>query len=464
VSVCVPGYHLPGVEDQIAGEIQRVGGVEVELSRLTPAQLHQALDYARAAGLRYLRSRSTEAILQRLDQVASNWLRPDYHLRQAAEQLVPLATGFSSAMVRHALPMLLVPLQAAPLQALLDAELGDRGVLDHVSGGRSVIGPLLSTHVVPGNIPGLAALPMLASLALKSAVLVKPAAGDPLLPALLAASIAEVDEELGQCVLVANWQGGDRALEDVAFGYADLVVASGSDQAIAAIAPGVQRRFIGHGHRISFAAVGRERLRDGVAAKLLAERLAYDVSLWDQLGCLSPQLCYVESGGDIAPAHFAEFVAQALAEYARALPPRHLTLEEKAQVLRFRQEAEWRRVGGEAATVYASVDSADWSISVEHDAEFLPSCLHRCVRLKVVETLEQIPEAVAAHRRHLEAAGVAVAPERVDAMIEMLGACGVHRVCPVGAMQQPPLSWPQGGRPRIGDWVEWLHAEGGLGA
>jgi hypothetical protein len=464
VSVCVPGYHLPGVENQIAAEIQRFGGVDVELSRLTPAQLHDAIDAACAAGMRSLRARSVDEILQVLDRVAANWLRPDYHLRQAAEQLLPLATGYSPAMVHHGLPMLLLPLRAAPLQALLDAELGDRRGLDQVRGGRRVVGPRFSTHVVPGNIPGLSALPMLATLALKSAVLVKTAAGDPIMPGLLAASLAEEDEELGRCVLVANWQGGDRALEEVAFGYADVVLASGSDQAIAAIAGAVRRRFIGHGHRISFAAIGRERLRDGAAVQLLADRLAYDVSLWDQQGCLSPQLCYLETGGDIAPTHFAGLLAHALAEYARALPPRRLGLEEKAQVLRFRQEAEWRRAGGEGASVYASVDSAEWSISVEQDAEFLPSCLNRCIRLKVVESLEEIPDAVAAHRRHLEAAGVAVGGERLAAAVEMLAASGVHRVCPIGAMQQPPLSWPQGGRPRIGDWVEWMRVEGGVDA
>jgi len=31
-------------------------------------------------------------------------------------------------------------------------------------------------------------------------------------------------------------------------------------------------------------------------------------------------------------------------------------------------------------------------------------------------------------------------------------------------MQQPPLSWVQSGRPRIGDWVEWMAVEGGLDA
>jgi hypothetical protein len=44
-------------------------------------------------------------------------------------------------------------------------------------------------------------------------------------------------------------------------------------------------------------------------------------------------------------------------------------------------------------------------------------------------------------------------------MSAVLAGCGVHRICPIGEMQRPPLSWRQSGRPRIGDWVEWAVVE-----
>jgi len=37
-----------------------------------------------------------------------------------------------------------------------------------------------------------------------------------------------------------------------------------------------------------------------------------------------------------------------------------------------------------------------------------------------------------------------------------LAKMGVHRVCPIGQMQRPPLSWHHdGGRPNLGDLVSW---------
>ncbi len=425
--------------------------------RPDPAALRAALVAAQGAAARHLRTRSVDDVLASLDRVISNWLRPDSELQQRAEHLLPAATGFSDQMIRHGLPLLLEPLREEAIRGLLDAELGDRRCLDHAHQGRRASGPQLITHVLSGNVPGLAAAPIALSLAIKSATLVKCAAGDPIVPALFADSISEVDAELGRCVVVTEWRGGNRALEAVAFSEADLVVASGSDATIAAIAAQAPTRLIGHGHKISFAAIGRERLDDRDSAQELAQRLAYDVSLWDQQGCLSPQLCYVEAGGRITPVRFGELLAAALAHYAQGLPPRRLSFEDKAQVLRFRQEAEWEQHN--AVSLLASPDSSDWSISIERNAAFLPSCLNRCLRLKVVEDLSELAQALRAHRRHLEAAGLAIGTDRRVEAVAMLSQSGVHRICPIGRMQRPPLSWQQSGRPRVADWVEWTTVE-----
>jgi acyl-CoA reductase LuxC len=430
--------------------------VTAPAAELIPREVCAALARVRDRTREHLRGRSVDAVLAVMDRVVTNWLRPDYHLRRQAEQELPAVTGFSPQMIHHGLPLLLAPLRAAAVRTLLDAELGDHRVLDAVHGVRRAHGPGLILHVLSGNIPGLAAAPILLSLAVKSAVAVKCAAGDPLFPGLFAASIAEVDAQLGQCVLVARWKGGDRAIEPEAFEAADLVVASGSDAAVAAIGAQVAGRFIGYGHKISFAFIGRECLTDRRQADDLAERLAYDVSLWDQQGCLSPQLCYIETDGRVTPMEFAQLLAESLSRTAHELPPRTLTFEEKADVLRFRQDAEWRQDGGALLT---STNGTDWSVSIEPNAEFAPSVLNRCIRLKVVGGLSELAGALAAHRHHLEAAGIAVGAARGAELIEVLAACGVHRICPIGMMQQPQLSWRHGGRPRVADWVEWMEIE-----
>jgi hypothetical protein len=452
--VRVRAYHLPGIET-LKHDLLRCGTLQVEVPQLPAAQLCAVMECARERARRHLRARSVDDLLATIARVVAAWLHPQSALRQRAEAVLPGATGFSPEMVRHGLPLLLNGVRAESIGALLDAELGDRHVLDGTLAGRHATAPPLIVHVMSGNIPGLATAPVLLSLALKAAVLVKAAAGDPIFPALLAESIAEIDAELARCVLVTYWRGGDQAIEAAALATADLVVASGSDAAIAALAARAPRRFIGHGHKVSFAVVARECLQERESAEAIARRLAYDVSLWDQQGCLSPQLCYVESGGAVTAHEFAGHLTQALSDYAATLPPRRRSFDEDAEILRFRQHAEWHP--GHA--VLASPGSGDWSVSIEEDAEFLPTCLNRCIRIKVIRDLSALVSALASHRRHLEAAGLAVPAARAQEMSVMLAGCGVHRICPIGEMQRPPLSWRQSGRPRIADWVEWAMVE-----
>ena len=110
-----------------------------------------------------------------------------------------------------------------------------------------------------------------------------------------------------------------RHLEEIAFRQADIVIASGSDESLTAIHRHVRGRFIGYGHKVSFSVIGKEALAQ---SQQLARAAAYDVALFDQQGCLSPQLIYVEEGGVIRPKEFAALLARELTLLATTTSPR----------------------------------------------------------------------------------------------------------------------------------------------
>ena len=200
-------------------------------------------------------------------------------------------------------------------------ELGSLEVLDYFvsssQGQKRVYGPRLMTHILAGNLPGAGLDSVIFSLSVKSATLVKTSSTEPLLPNLFARSIQEIDPDLGSCLAIVTWPGGKAALEDVALTRADVVVASGSDESLAVIRQRVEGQFIGYGHKVSFSLVAKERLTD---AEKLAQQTAYDVTLYDQQGCLSPQLVYVQEGGAITPKDFAALLAKAFAHWQIVLP------------------------------------------------------------------------------------------------------------------------------------------------
>jgi hypothetical protein len=150
-------------------------------------------------------------------------------------------------------------------------------------------------------------------------------------------------------------------------------------------------RFVGHGHRVSFAVVGREALDPG-SLRDLAERLAYDVSLFDQQGCVSPHVIYVERGGAVPPEGLAEGLAEAMGAFERTMPRGRLAVEEASAIQQARTEAELRELREEPVRLFGSPGGTAWTVIYEDDQTFVPSCLNRVIRVK---PLAEIGEKIA---------------------------------------------------------------------
>jgi hypothetical protein len=272
-------------------------------------------------------------------------------------------------------------------------------------------------------------------------------------PPVLVESSAARDPDLGAAVAARSWTGGAHACENVALAAADLTVAAGDDRTIASLAARARGRFIGHGHRISFAVVGNEIATDAAARAAAAAALALDVAIWDQRGCLSPQLCFVEGDGATAE-EFGAAVATALRPLAERLPPARLTDADRLAVRRFEDEAEWRGLAGEAVQVFRVGATGAGTVVVEPTTGLRPTPLQRSLRVMPIARVGDLGALLAPFRGALEGAGLALGPERWDQSWRLLEAAGVHRVCALGEMQRPPLTWRQGGRPRLAEWMQ----------
>ena len=426
----------------------------------SPTDLSARLDALLANRTQHLVPRTARDILNCVDQAVQRWLDPDSQERQEAEARLPETTGLSAAMVRHVLPLIFQEYRADRIEALCVDELGSLEVLDRfvpsVSGQKRASGPPLTTHVLAGNIPGAGLDSVIFSLLVKSATLVKTSSAEPVLPALFARSIRDIDPNLGACLGVVSWPGGNTELEDLAYGRADIVVASGSDASLATIRKRTRGQFIGYGHKVSLGLVTKESLTE---AEETAHKAAYDVALYDQQGCLSPQLIYVEEGGAVTPEEFAALLATGLAHWQTELPRGPVPPEVSTAIRRARDEAEWQALAGKDLVLHASPNGTDWTVVYDADPTFVQSPLYRTIRVKPLRDITQLGGILEAWRPYLEAVGVAAGPERMATLTDTLGALGVSRVCPVGTMQHPPLGWRHGGRPRIGDLVRWVELE-----
>jgi hypothetical protein len=383
---------------------------------------------------RELLARPVRAVRDALADVLDAWSAPGSAWQKELAAALPASTGFSAPMVVEALASGLAPYTGRALHDLVAAE------------GEDLDGFDATAAVLAGAIPLPAFVAVAAPLALRSPVLVKPAAHDPATAPLLARSLAERDPALGAAVAIADFRRDDAAALD-ALCAAPCVTAMGSDEAIAAVAArvGAGRRFVGAGHRFSVALLG-PAATSGDALARAARGLARDVALWDQLGCLSPIAVLVADSDPRAADRAAAALADALADAETRWPRGKIEPAVAAQIASERAAAEVRAAAGDRVAVLAARDTA-WTIVREADAVLRNTPLHRFVRVHPSADTAAALAALGPHRERLAGAAVAGFAGEAEPLARALRELGVSYMCQPGQLQSPPLAWPRERRP-----------------
>jgi hypothetical protein len=456
-------YHLPAGTGQ--GPMETVeAGVLIGRFPAPTADLVRGAVAGLAEAGEALAERPVASIVDALDAAATRLADPGGPLREEAHRLLSAATGYSPAMARLVLDRMAADWRASALNALLAAEFGDPAAVDRFvprpGGGRvRAYGARLAFHVFAGNVPGVAVTSMIRSLLVKTPVLGKLAVGEPVLPVLFARALAGVDEELGRALAVTYWPGGGaRDAVGAALDAAELVVVYGGEAVVRALrerAP-VSTRLVVHGPRFSAGLVTAGAL-DGDTDDL-ARSVAWAVATFDQHGCVSPHAVWVEDpeGSRVGP--FAEKVARALADVERELPRGLVSPAEAAAIQRERGAAELRGHAGAQVRVLAAEGTA-WTVVVDPDPAFRPSCLNRFLRLHPVPDLDAAVTALEAAGAWLQSVAVAAPQDQLDALAHRLAAAGATRVTTFHRIPWPPPHWHHDGSGPLMELVRWVDLE-----
>ena len=435
---------------------------------LTPTMITEACQTLKRNREHYLVGRSTSHLVKVISEVADNWLQPDYPFRRLALEAGSI-TGFQRATLARGLDAFFTEVTRDNLHALLMQELGHSHRLDEMSApdgesrqGRAALarGPELIAHITASNLPSPALLSIALGLLARSAQFVKCSLGTSFLPRLFAHSLYDADPKLASCLEVAEWRGGTTTLEERLFAEADCVTATGSDETLEKIRCHLplRVRFLNYGHRVSFGYVARGVL-SGFGTKKIVARAADDVIAWNQLGCLSPHVIYVETGGAISAERFAEDLSEELKRREAEEPRGELPVELAATIASRRDIYRVRSGASPETRLWCSDGSTAWTVVYEADARFQLSCLHRFIYVKSVPDLGDTLRQAESVRGQVSTVGLAAPDDEMQALATELARWGVTRVCPLGRMQNPPLTWRHDGRPSLGDLVTWTDWE-----
>jgi hypothetical protein len=337
--------------------------------------------------------------------------------RFAADETLPVrlaeSSGLHPSMLRTVLPLVASMLDEEALGALLARERGEAAAPEWIA------------HALASNVPALAVPAIALGCLAGAAVVVKSGHRDTVSAAAFQRALAAVDAPLAATVVPVAW-GHSPALDDVLLDT-PLAVLTGHDETVAMLAGRATGRVLAHGTRYSALLLDTRQPLD-------PEAVARDVVLYEQRGCLSPHVAFVVGDAERCAAD----LAAALRELASTLPPATSTVEDRAGVRLFLEEVAWRG---------ARVTADSWgAVLLEATAAFEPTCGARTIRVVPIADAAALPALLPQDR--VECVGTnAAAP---DGLRER----GVSRVCPVGRMQAPKLSWPRGQRPPLRSLLE----------
>ena len=442
--------------------------LEVSVPVLTAAQMQALAQRVREAADRHLRAMPVAEIIDAIDRVIARLLDRSDPFRREAEAWLPVVSGYDADMVRLGLTGFFKTFRAVQLRRFVAEDFANPAVLDGFQpapkgGAVRAFGPDLLLHVWAGNVPALSLWSLVCGLLVKAPSIGKLASAEPLFAGWFARLLAEVHPPLAECLAVVWWSGagGDAGLgaEGAAalYAQADTVLAYGGNDTLAALRQRlpVTARFLPHGHKLGFGLVGAAAL-DTLKAPAVARLAAWDVMRYDQQGCYSPHVFYVERGAPVPPRAFADYLAAELANLQQRFARRPLERGEGAAVAKWQQAVEW----GSGDQVLIGPVEAPWSVAYGDSPQALaPTALYRTISVVGVDRLDDVVPVVAAQRAFLQTAGIAASPEELYRLAGLLGAAGVTRISAIGSMSMPEAGWHHDGRFNLIDLVRMTEIE-----
>lgn len=460
--------YLPGLnDDEVQWQTLDFGSqdgqlLEVSVPVLTAPQMQALACRVRKAAAIHLRPMPVAEIIDAIDRAMARLLDRNDIYRQQAEAWLPVVSGYDADMVRLGLTGFFKTFRAAQLKRFVAEDFPNPAVLDGFQpaakgGAVRAFGPDLLVHSWAGNVPALSLWSLVCGLLVKAPAIGKLASAEPLFAGWFARLLAEVHPPLADCLAVVWWRGAGGEEADALYDQADTVLAYGGNQTLDALRRRlpVTTRFLPHGHKLGFGLIGAQAL-DTLKAPGMARLAAWDVMRYDQQGCYSPHVFYVQRGAPVSPRAFADYLAAELANLQRRFARRELDLEEGAALARWQQNMEW---GGEPHQLLGPVD-APWSVAYSESLQPLaPTALYRTIAVVAVDRLDAVLPVVAAQRDYLQTAGIAAGPEELYRLAGLLGAAGVTRISAIGSMSMPEAGWHHDGRFNLLDLVRMTEIE-----
>jgi hypothetical protein len=363
-----------------------------------------------------------DRIAAALSLTCGRWHDRGFEARRQTLSQAAGASGFSPALLDESLDALLKPFHPRAFESLA---------------AKLVTRPQLLGFIMPGNVIGAGLHEVCQALVGGAAIMLKTSSAEPRFFAALVRTLREIDPQVGARIAVLNWSRADTDRTAAMKQACDRVIAFGSDESIAALDSGAG--LVAFGNRAGGAIVASDCA--GIAT---ADAIARDIGLFERRGCLSCHHVFVENSRSGAARDSAAEIAAALDRFAEQFPPPiALPLQAAASIRSARENARWRRLGGQDVAMWEG-ERMGWTVIYDGAADFRISPGYRTVCVTPFRDLGDLVRRLEPAAGRLEAFAIADSSGRFAQARAHLKNIDVSYLAAPGEMQSPPLDWRHG--------------------
>jgi hypothetical protein len=240
-------------------------------------------------------------------------------------------------------------------------------------------------HWIAGNVDILGIFSVVQALITKNVSIIKAPAKYQLLLKLIQ-SIQEIKTEkifgteLIKCIEIIYVDRNDHMNQQLLSKNADVRIAWGGEEAVNSITTLPKSPFtedIIYGPKYSYAIVDEESIIQN--SEKIAQRVAMDVSMFDQYACSSPHTIFVESDNKEIINNFAKKIAKSLEDVNRILiPKQEITPEKSLEIIDIRTEY------GIKGNVISS-KGTEWTVICSNEKEFAKPTFSRVIQVRKLD-------------------------------------------------------------------------------
>ncbi|MGH7452943.1 MAG: acyl-CoA reductase, partial [bacterium] len=368
-------------------------------------------------------------------QVAQEWQNLQFPEAENLIRALEARTGLSRKMLQQALRNHFWNMRDSVLQSWLAQVRKDRGP-------RNL--PLATTYpelvflVAAGNIPGVAIHPVVQLSLLGVPTLVKNASAEPfLLPAILA-SLARHDPQVASRLAVLTWPRDTSALTEAIMAFNPQLAIFGDDETIANFEE-QSEQLAGFGDRFSLALVSPDADEPNIF-----DNLAYDICMFEQRGCMSPQAILLLTDNWEKAGRFSQELANAMAKMSEKLPIGLRTPAQQAAIQQWRGAYAARRAAGEKVLLLTSVGT-EWTVVAAENIDLDERVAYRFARIWPIPSINKAMSILRQYEIQLQALATSLTLDETKMFFPQFWGVDtpfVHIVDTFpGSMQKPVFSW-----------------------